>query len=412
MGTVYNTDAIYIIGAFGEVRTCTHRKTGIQRAVKIIKKAFLQGKEETRFLQEINILKSMVIFICLQPIIQDHPNIVRIFEVYQDVKRYFIVTEVCNGGELFDQILKRGFFSERDAAVIMKQVLSAISYCHSLKIVHRDLKPENLLLDQDDDNFTLKVIDFGTSQTFDKAQRLHQTYGTPYYIAPEILQGDYTESCDVWSCGVILYILLNGHPPFDGKSDQEILQAVMKGVYQTSGPVWSKISEEGQDLIRKMLAFDGERRITAQNALLHPWFLKNIDKNALTDSKHTETLKNLNQFNTSSKFQQAALAFMTNHMITQDETKQLMKTFEALDLNKDGRLSKDEIIAGYTLLEGAHAAESEAGRIMEMADVDKNGTIDYSEFVTATLNKTKLLTQERMKIAFEFFDKVRTQYSC
>lgn len=108
----------------------------------------------------------------------------------------------------------------------MKQVLSAISYCHSMKIVHRDLKPENLLLDSEGDQACLKVIDFGTSQTFDPNAKMHQTYGTPYYIAPEILAGDYTERCDVWSCGVILYILLCGKPPFDGESDEEILKNV------------------------------------------------------------------------------------------------------------------------------------------------------------------------------------------
>ncbi len=150
----------------------------------------------------------------------------RLFEVYQDPKRYFIVTEHCSGGELFEQIIKRPYYSERDAAIILKQVLSAVSYCHSMKIVHRDLKPENLLLDSEKDNAMIKVIDFGTSQSFDPNSKMHQTYGTPYYIAPEILAGEYTEKCDVWSCGVILYILLSGKPPFDGDTDEEILRNV------------------------------------------------------------------------------------------------------------------------------------------------------------------------------------------
>lgn len=138
----------------------------------------------------------------------DHPNIVRLFEVYQDHKRYFIITELCTGGELFDQIIKRPYYSERDAAIIMKQVLSAVGYCHAENIVHRDLKPENLLLDSDGPGAVIKVIDFGTSQKYDPEKKMHQTYGTPYYIAPEILAGEYNEKCDVWSCGVIMYILL------------------------------------------------------------------------------------------------------------------------------------------------------------------------------------------------------------
>lgn len=113
----------------------------------------------------------------------------------------------------------------------MKQVLTAISYCHSKHIVHRDLKPENLLLESEGQG-SIKVIDFGTSQVFDPAAKMHQTYGTPYYIAPEILAGEYTEKCDIWSCGVILYILLCGRPPFDGENDDEILENVAKGVYK------------------------------------------------------------------------------------------------------------------------------------------------------------------------------------
>jgi len=129
--------------------------------------------------------------------------------------------------------------------------------------VHRDLKPENLLLDSEGDKAVLKVIDFGTSQTFDPDQKMHQTFGTPYYIAPEILSGEYSESCDVWSCGVILYILLCGKPPFDGESDEDILKNVQKGVYKISGPIWSRVSPDGVDLVKKMLKFDPERRITA-----------------------------------------------------------------------------------------------------------------------------------------------------
>lgn len=145
----------------------------------------------------------------------------------------------------------------------MKQVLSAVTYCHSKSIVHRDIKPENLLLDSDVAGATIKVIDFGTSQVFDPSKKMHQTFGTPYYIAPEILAGEYNEKCDIWSCGVILYILLCGRPPFDGENDDEILENVSKGSYKISGPIWAKISAEGIDLIKKMLTFDPERRISA-----------------------------------------------------------------------------------------------------------------------------------------------------
>ena len=126
---------------------------------------------------------------------------------------------LCNGGELFDKIAEEQYFSETDAAKIIKQILSAVNYCHQRNIVHRDLKPENLLLNRDAEDPKITIIDFGTSGIFDPSQKMQQKYGTPYYIAPEVLNNSYDEKCDLWSIGVILYILLCGYPPFNGAND-------------------------------------------------------------------------------------------------------------------------------------------------------------------------------------------------
>ena len=139
--------------------------------------------------------------------------------------------------------------------------------------MHRDIKPENLLLDSDSSGAVIKVIDFGTSQKFDPKAKMNQTFGTPYYIAPEILAGNYNEKCDIWSCGVIMYILLSGKPPFDGQTDDEILENVSKGTYKLTGPVWNKVSKQGIDLVKKMLTFNPDNRITAEDAITQPWFL-------------------------------------------------------------------------------------------------------------------------------------------
>jgi len=148
----------------------------------------------------------------------DHPNILKLYEVYTDEKRYYIVTELCKGGELFDEILKKGIFTEKEAAKIIQQILQAVAYFHELNIVHRDLKPENVLIDKELNN-TLKIIDFGTSIEVQEHENLTNTHGTSYYIAPEVLNKKYNKKCDVWSVGVILYILLSGKPPFDGNND-------------------------------------------------------------------------------------------------------------------------------------------------------------------------------------------------
>jgi len=195
-------------GAFGEVRVCVHRESGAQRAVKVLRKSHMDEDEKKMLFNEINNLKDL-----------DHPNILKMYEFFEDEKRYYIVTDICKGGELFDEIVARGKFSEKDAALLMKQVLSCINYCHSNKIVHRDLKPENILLEQNKEFDQIKIIDFGTSLVFDENKKLDEKLGTPYYIAPEVLAKNYGPKCDIWSCGVITYITLSGIPPFNGASD-------------------------------------------------------------------------------------------------------------------------------------------------------------------------------------------------
>jgi calcium-dependent protein kinase len=171
---------------------------------------------------------------------------VKLYEFFSDAKHYYLVTEYLillahpfryvDGGELFDEIKRRAHFSEQDAALVMNQLLSAVTYCHERHLVHRDLKPENILLDRSaGKNLSIKIIDFGTAKAFVPDSKMHQLLGTPFYIAPEVLMGDYNEKCDVWSCGVILYILLSGTPPFFGKTDKEVMRAVKKGQFTYRG---------------------------------------------------------------------------------------------------------------------------------------------------------------------------------
>ena len=151
---------------------------------------------------------------------------------------FFTYFRICKGGELFDEILQRGKFSERDGAVLMKQVLSCINYCHQANIVHRDLKPENILLEQNKEFDQIKIIDFGTSLVYDPNRNLDEKLGTPYYIAPEVLNKNYNEKCDIWSAGVITYITLSGMPPFNGQSDQEIMKKVREGQFSFDDRIW------------------------------------------------------------------------------------------------------------------------------------------------------------------------------
>lgn len=382
-------------GAFGFVRVGTHKITGQKRAIKTIQKDSITKdmKEHSKFFNEVDILSKA-----------DHPNIVRLYEFYEDEKYYHLVTEYITGGELFDFIIKSRMLSEPIAAHFMKQILSAITYCHSNSIVHRDLKPENLLLDKDSPDALLKIIDFGTSKIFDTDSKMTQKYGTAYYIAPEVLRREYNEKCDVWSCGVILYILLSGKPPFYGRSDKEILEKVQRGVYSMDDQEWSRVSKEAKVLIRKMLQMSTSARISAKDALEDVWIQSNTVNSFRESELPIESIKNLKAFRTERKLQHAVLTFISSQLITKEESKKLAENFKRLDKNGDGKLSKEELMVAYEGLMGYEGASSEVEKIMKQVDVNNSGFIDYSEFLMASAQKEVLLSKSNLDNAFRTFD--------
>lgn len=380
-------------GAFGEVRLCLHKDTQTQRAVKVLRKNLLDEKEMDMLKNEISILKDM-----------DHPNIVKMYEFLEDEKRIYIVTEICKGGELFDEILNRSKFDEKDAAIVMRQLLSAINYCHKKNIVHRDLKPENMLLEQDKDLEKLKIVDFGTSLSFDPDRALDEKLGTAYYIAPEVIKKNYNEKCDLWSCGVIMYILLSGEPPFnDQKADNEaIMKKVEKGKYDVSKGVWKTISKEAKDLIKKLLTYKPEDRISAEEALQHPWitdFKVEVDSTAANNA-----LSTMKAFRSEQKLKVAAASYIGSQLISKNEKEKLGKIFKALDANGDGKLSKEEIMNGYEEHFGKLLNEDEIDQLFHDVDTDRSGFIDYSEFIVATMSSKKNLSEEKLTAAFKLFD--------
>lgn len=383
-------------GAFGEVRKVLHRKTQVTRAAKILSKDAINVEEQSKLISEVKILTTL-----------DHPNILKMFEMYEDKAKYYIVSEYLEGGELFERIIQNEHFSEKEAAKIMKQVLSAIAYCHKHNFVHRDLKPENLVYDSKDAQANLKVIDFGTAKAFTPETKMNETYGTAYYIAPEILNSSYTEKCDVWSCGVIMYILLSGIPPFNGRDDRDILRKVKVGKYGFDDPAWSNVSAEAKKLIRRMMEYDQNKRCSAQQALEDPWFPKVLDKETVDQPLARANLAKLKTFGFESKLQEAAWVFLVSHFSTKKEKEKLLQTFNALDADHDGQLTKEELKQGYMRIMGMtnEVAEAESERIMKKLDTNQSGSIDYSEFVNATISAQNMLTKEKLEAAFKMFDK-------
>jgi calcium-dependent protein kinase len=377
-------------GAFATVRKVTNKVSGQVRALKIIKKQ--KGQDSARMYLEVEILKKLV-----------HPNIMQIFEFYEDKKNFYIITELCEGGELFDQIVDKGSFNETEAAWVMKQLMNAINYIHSNNIVHRDLKPENILLDTKKNNI-IKIIDWGTARFFEKNKKMNKVSGTPYYIAPEVLFEKYDEKCDIWSCGVIMYILLCGYPPFNGETDNEILNKIKTGKFVFPEEEWDNISDEGKDLISKMLEFNPSNRFSASDCLNHKWLTDNTKKTI--DSKFSiKCLNNMKKFHAERKLQQAALTYIVNHLLSKEEKNELLELFQAFDKNGDGVLSKEEIYEGYKNILGEVEAAKEVERIMNEVDIDRSGTIDYNEFVMAATNRQNILNKEKLEATFKMFDK-------
>ena len=332
-----------------------------------------------------------------------HPSIMEVYEVFEDTKKVYIVSEYCKGGELFDIISKKRNFSEKEACIIMEQLLSGICYSHKNGIVHRDLKPENILLEDKSRNLEIKIVDWGYATQMKQRERLHEMDGTSYYIAPEVLEGDYDEKCDIWSCGVILYILLCGYAPFYGENDKEIYNQVLKGEYDFPKEEWQNVSEEAKNLVQKMLEKDTKKRITALDALQDKWFKINKQKKTSNKLLAKNVLKNMKKFKKNKKFEKATMSFIVNQLVLKEERKDLEKQFKEWDKNGDGVLSRDEIIEGYKKTYG-FVDEGEIDNMISSIDLDGNGVIDYNEFLTCTMNKEKILNNDNLEICFKAFD--------
>lgn len=243
-------------GSYGFVRLARKLSTNKQFAVKIIPKRRI--KRPDVLTREVSMMKQV-----------DHPHIVRLYETYEDSRYVYLVLELCEGGELFDKLIELGHFTEQQAALLFSQMMSAVAYLHSKHIAHRDLKPENFLFRVSHDFDSLKLIDFGLAKAVSDTTRLTTKAGTCYYVSPETLKGNYDERCDIWSLGVILFMMLAGYPPFDGDTDREIIDNVKQTRFSFDENIWENITEEAKHLICRMLEPDPARRISAEEALSH-----------------------------------------------------------------------------------------------------------------------------------------------
>ncbi|WCJ28843.1 Calcium-dependent protein kinase [Euphorbia peplus] len=384
-------------GQFGVTHLCTNKTTGEQFACKTIAKRKLVNKEDVEDVKrEVQIMHHLT----------GQPNIVELKGAYEDKHSVHLVMELCAGGELFDRIIAKGHYTERAAASLLRTIVQIVHTCHSMGVIHRDLKPENFLLLNKDEQSPLKATDFGLSVFYKPGEVFKDIVGSAYYIAPEVLKRRYGPEADIWSIGVMLYILLCGVPPFWAESEHGIFNAILRGHVDFSSDPWPAISPQAKDLVRKMLNSDPKQRLTAIQVLSHPWIKE--DGEAPDTPLDNAVLSRLKQFKAMNKFKKVALRVIAG-CLSEEEIMGLKEMFKGIDSDNSGTITLEELKHGLAK-QGTKLSEYEVKQLLEAADADGNGTIDYDEFITATMHMNRMDREEHLYTAFQHFDKDNSGY--
>jgi len=370
------------------VKRVKHRKTDQCYAVKSLLK---QKMSTTLFLTEHESMREL-----------DHPNVVNLHEVYEDFQAIHLVLQLCEGGEVLEAVLENDKFNERQAARVMQQVLAAVRFLHSHSICHRDVKAENVLLETECaiDRANVKLIDFGVARKFLKEpQKFHTMVGSSEYMSYEMLAMEgYTHLCDLWSCGIIMYLLLSGYPPFMGETDGETRRLIRTREVDFRENDWRFVSDEGKELIKKLLSVE-RTRPSADEAFRHEW-IKDMAPKA-SDRKLEGTYQNLKGFSGHGKVKKLAHYALARRLTMEDLT-DMRNEFEIIDRNKDGTVTFHEFKAMLDKRDEKSAEEMR--RVFEAVDLDGNKRIEYTEFLAAALDKRQSAEEHSCWMAFNVFD--------
>ena len=427
-------------GAYGVVKkVCLRSNPETIRAIKIIPKENLL-LDQQKLADEILILKNL-----------DHPNIMKLYEYFTDDYNIYLVSEFCDQGDLLAKIEKVGTMNQIIVKFLMDQVFNAVSYLHNRGVLHGDIKLENIMLittskkvsqrfslintSLNDDrsleeeidtsfrkrkyskktqryirdmtNYEIKLIDFGCSKIFSKKKKkkISGIIGTSIYCSPEVISNSYDEKCDEWSCGILMYILLCGRPPFTGEDEDEIFEKIKEGKIDFSLPEFKNVSESCIDLIKKLLEPNINKRIKACDALKHPFFTESFNPDfALTQNKDLTILDNIvNVKKPFSKFHEAISAYLCSQFINKDEENRLRKVFRYLDRDGSTAINKDNL--SYCLEEnGYNLSKDQINEIFETLDRHHNGKVEYQEYLRAVCDKNALFSDSNLKSFFDYID--------
>ncbi|XP_039125754.1 LOW QUALITY PROTEIN: calcium-dependent protein kinase 18-like [Dioscorea cayenensis subsp. rotundata] len=385
-------------GQFGYTFVATDKSNGDRVAVKRIDKSKMLlpiAVDDVR--REVKILQAL----------QGHENVVHFYNAFEDDSFVYIVMELCEGGELLDRILakKDSRYSEKDAAIVVRQMLKVAAECHLHGLVHRDMKPENFLFKSTKEDSPLKATDFGLSDFIKPDKKFNDIVGSAYYVAPEVLKRKSGPESDVWSIGVITYILLCGRRPFWDKTEDGIFKEVLRNKPDFRRKPWPTISVSAKDFVQKLLVKDPRVRLTAAQALSHRWVREGGDASEIPID--ISVLSNMRQFVKYSRFKQFALRALAS-TLDDEELADLRDQFDAIDVDKNGLISLDEMRHALAKDLPWRMKEPRVVEILQAIDSNTDGLVDFSEFVAATLHVHQLQEHDkwntRSQTAFEKFD--------
>ena len=483
-------------GTFGKVFKVKNKNNNCIRAMKQIGKKFIGDLNDSEVLKEIEILKQL-----------NHPYIMKLYEYYVNDDNLFLISELCDEGDLQKKIVKIGKFPEFIVKIIMFQVFKALMYLSEKYVIHGDLKLENILVvcyenkendcgcknkDQEDGfinaikhdidillkdedlinsynesstfkkdnnissvnkklnerhkredihsyktnfqfgrnkknnlkneskkqklisiydekklnifNYGIKLIDFGCSKIFTRYRKsFNDIIGTLVYCSPEVLANDYNAGCDIWACGVLMYCLLSGHFPFYGKNEEEITSKILSGKFEFDIELFNDISEEAKDLITKCLKYDVSRRITVEEAINHKFFY-NLNYSSKFTEDEIKKLKSIILFNKNSKFYQLVFTYLSYNFSDNKLLNDLNNIYFKIDKNSDWKITKVELFKAYKLA-GIDVTQEQIENLIKTMDFDKDGKVNYEEFIRICIPKEKLFTEQNLENAFNLFDK-------
>lgn len=381
-------------GASGTVFKASNKVTGQMGALKILRKKKLLGNALENLRAEVNN------YLCV-----DHPHIARLLHVYECADSVSLIMECCDGKELFDALKEVKRFSEYEAQTICYQALLAIAYLHKHNFVHCDITLQNFIYAHDG---CLKLIDFGLSKKWDCRRMLTQAHGTLSYTAPEVFAGHYNNTCDLWSFGVVTFLLLSGRPPFPMSDRQKAIEHITKCKYTMRPEDWKGVSNEAMDFVAKLLVLDPNGRMSADECFRHPW-IQALDKQSFrgsprgmrecTEEERTAVINSLNHYTHETHIKRAALAMIANHLDS-SVLDDIHAIFLMLDTDKSGTITHDNF---NDFIHG-ELTEAQTERLFKCIDVSHHGEISYSDFVAALLETRVVLDEQKVRDAFKHFN--------